>query len=216
MTLLFAPQHKAAPVRVAGGSGPRRFTVRAGEGLEVITVDGGQAGVLAAPEGVLRAVLPQQPVPQAAEGESLYALFTADEQAGTGCRFDVLADGEIVLDLPAEDMMPDQSNAPGAYDLHFTPAPEGPERLPEPLAPIVQDVRVPAATAVCYRVRKGDYIQIIDVQGRQCSDFLAFDAQALAQGQEYGWTPRPRARCRGMPCLCPACTGVFSTVACSL
>ncbi len=186
MTLLSAPQHKAAPVRVAGGSGPRRFTVRAGEGLEVITVDGGQAGVLAAPAGVLRAIAPDQPAPQEGEGEALYTLFTADEQAGTGYRFDVLADGEIVLDLPAEDMMPDQSNAPGAYDLHFTPSPRGCGRLPEPLGPIAQDVRVPAATAVCYRVRKGEYIQIIDVDGRQCSDFLAFDAEALSRGQEYG------------------------------
>ncbi len=45
------------------------------------------------------------------------------------------------------------------------------------------------ATARAYRVKAGDYIQIIDVDGRQCSDFLAFDANALAAGQEFGIDP---------------------------
>jgi aminomethyltransferase len=38
-------------------------------------------------------------------------------------------------------------------------------------------------------VAAGDYIQIIDVDGRQCSDFLAFDADALERGKEFGLDP---------------------------
>jgi aminomethyltransferase len=45
---------------------------------------------------------------------------------------------------------------------------------------------IKAATAEAYHVAAGDYIQILDVEGRQCSDFLAFDAHALAQGRELG------------------------------
>ena len=58
--------------------------------------------------------------------------------------------------------------------------------LPAPLADVTLDLRVPAAQARAYRVRAGDYIQIIDVEGQQCSDFLAFDAAQLADGIEKG------------------------------
>ena len=43
-----------------------------------------------------------------------------------------------------------------------------------------------AATAEAFSVKAGQYIQIIDVDGRQCADFLAFDAVALQAGDEYG------------------------------
>ncbi len=56
--------------------------------------------------------------------------------------------------------------------------------LPEPLAATWQDIPVPPAQARAYRVRAGELIQVIDVQGQQCSDFLAFRADALALGQE--------------------------------
>ena len=42
------------------------------------------------------------------------------------------------------------------------------------------------ATAQSYEVRKGEYIQVLDVQGRQCSDFLAFHAGKLQRGLERG------------------------------
>ncbi|KAA8735263.1 DUF1989 domain-containing protein [Acinetobacter qingfengensis] len=58
------------------------------------------------------------------------------------------------------------------------------EYLPEPLAQPVQEIRIPSASARTYEVKAGQWIQIIDVSGKQCSDFLAFDAQALVQGQE--------------------------------
>ena len=37
-----------------------------------------------------------------------------------------------------------------------------------------------------YEVQAGQYIQILDVEGRQCSDFLAFHARRLAEGLELG------------------------------
>ncbi len=56
--------------------------------------------------------------------------------------------------------------------------------LPEPLADPRLDFRVAAMTAQSYTVRKGEYIQIIDVQGRECTDFQAFDVRSLDKGIE--------------------------------
>ncbi len=52
------------------------------------------------------------------------------------------------------------------------------------LAEPILDVRVFKATARSYEVKAGDYIQIVDVAGRQCSDFLAFDSRRLQDGVE--------------------------------
>jgi len=58
--------------------------------------------------------------------------------------------------------------------------------LPPPLAPIKQELRIAHATARTYEVKKGEWIQIIDVSGKQCSDFIAFDKHALEQGTVLG------------------------------
>lgn len=64
-------------------------------------------------------------------------------------------------------------------------APRFAQAFPEPLAVI----RVTAASARAFEVKAGQYIQVIDVDGRQCSDLLAFDAAALAAGEEWGLDP---------------------------
>jgi aminomethyltransferase len=58
--------------------------------------------------------------------------------------------------------------------------------LPPPLADMRLDLRVHKTTAMAYEVKAGEYIQIIDVAGRQCSDFLAFDSRQLQVGLERG------------------------------
>ncbi len=60
----------------------------------------------------------------------------------------------------------------------------GPRPLPPPLAEPLWEARVPIASAIGYTVEEGQYIQIIDVDGRQCSDFQAFDRRALERGIE--------------------------------
>ena len=59
-------------------------------------------------------------------------------------------------------------------------------RLPEPLAEPRLDFRVGIASALSYEVKAGEYVQIIDVAGRQCSDFLAFDRRLVDRGAESG------------------------------
>jgi aminomethyltransferase len=62
----------------------------------------------------------------------------------------------------------------------------GEVELPPPLAEPRLDFRVEKATAAAYEVRAGEYIQVIDVEGKQCSDFLAFHRRKLENGIERG------------------------------
>lgn len=61
---------------------------------------------------------------------------------------------------------------------------EGEFLLPDPLMDPVEEIFVNRYTASSYEVKEGDFIQIIDIYGRQCSDFMAFDADKLQQGKE--------------------------------
>ena len=56
--------------------------------------------------------------------------------------------------------------------------------LPEPLSDPIVEQLVKRRTAETYEVKAGEYIQIIDTGGRQCSDFLAFDTHKLNDGIE--------------------------------
>ncbi|WP_027255983.1 DUF1989 domain-containing protein [Leisingera aquimarina] len=56
------------------------------------------------------------------------------------------------------------------------------------LPPLLGDTReeftVSSATAMSYEVKQGEIVQIIDIEGQQCSDFTAFNAAALQRGEE--------------------------------
>ena len=56
--------------------------------------------------------------------------------------------------------------------------------LPDPLSDPKIEQLVKRRTAETYDVNAGEYIQIIDPSGRQCSDFLAFDTHKLNDGIE--------------------------------
>ncbi|MEL6421691.1 MAG: DUF1989 domain-containing protein [Pseudomonadota bacterium] len=56
--------------------------------------------------------------------------------------------------------------------------------LPDPLGPIVDEWRIERGTAHAYEVARGQFIQILDVEGQQCSDFMAMRADALEHGIE--------------------------------
>lgn len=56
--------------------------------------------------------------------------------------------------------------------------------LPDPLAEPRAEFRIAAGTAHAYEVREGEYIQVLDVEGRQCSDFQTLSLAALDRGLE--------------------------------
>ena len=61
------------------------------------------------------------------------------------------------------------------------------DRLPEPLddyGSLRDEFTVSRSTALAYEVKAGEYVQIIDVEGQQCSDFMAMRKASLDDGQE--------------------------------
>jgi aminomethyltransferase len=58
-------------------------------------------------------------------------------------------------------------------------------KMPDPLANPLADIRIHSATAQSYFVKAGDYIQVYDVDGRQCTDFQCFSARKLDKGIEH-------------------------------
>jgi aminomethyltransferase len=91
---------------------------------------------------------------------------------------------ECLLVVPGRLMAPDQQAPPTT--LHIILPVEEDQAPPPPLAAAKLDMRIAAATAAAYRVAAGDYIQIVDIAGKQCSDFIAFDAAELARAREWG------------------------------
>lgn len=72
----------------------------------------------------------------------------------------------------------------GSLLLEITRARRQNTCLPDPLADLRDEFRIDRSTATAYEVRKGELIQIIDVDGQQCSDFMAMRSTALERGEE--------------------------------
>lgn len=56
--------------------------------------------------------------------------------------------------------------------------------LPPALGEIRDEFTVQKGSAKAYELRRGEIVQIIDVEGQQCSDFMAFRAKGLERGEE--------------------------------
>jgi len=102
-------------------------------------------------------------------------------------------DGLLVVAAPAEPMQPDQQNAPTELVLYVRRAApkSGKEAVAptDPLATPLQDFNIQPGNAKAFEVKKGQYIQILDVQGRECSDFQALSMRALDKGLERDIDP---------------------------
>lgn len=57
-----------------------------------------------------------------------------------------------------------------------------PPPVAEPLADPRIDIRIAAGTAQAYEVKAGEYIQVLDIEGRECSDFQSLDRRLLDKG----------------------------------
>lgn len=121
--------------------------------------------------------------------EDASALDIFEPQSVPGSRVAFVCDSDCILAVgaPAEPMTPDQQNAPTDLMLWISrsqPMLSAGHIPPDPLADPVEDFRIKAATATRYEVKAGQYIQILDIDGRQCSDFQCFDLARLEQGVE--------------------------------
>lgn len=184
---------------VLQGGGWQRLDLRAGERVRVVDPEGLQPLDLhCAAAGLpppLRLLPEAPPLPDARRADlappnggplASCRLLAAGNPAGSAFDFVSPADLACLLHAPGAAMAPDGQEPPTSLLLQIESASAAGPPLPPPLAAPKLDLRVQAATAEAFRVAAGDYIQIIDVEGRQCSDFLAFDAAELAAGREYG------------------------------
>jgi aminomethyltransferase len=117
------------------------------------------------------------------------ALFDHDTPSGEQTTFTADRQVTCILSAPGGKMIVDEQTPPtpllawihrSQKRLLSSPA------LPEPLADPKQDFLVKACTASSFTVKVGEFIQIIDVSGRECSDFLAFSKAQLDNGLERG------------------------------
>ncbi len=107
-----------------------------------------------------------------------------------GAEVSLIAQGDATLIVAAPGGRLIDGDAPATEllveVLRASPRPRAETELPAPLAEPRLDFRIDPASARSYEVRAGEYIQIIDVRGKQCSDFLAFHADKLHDGRERG------------------------------
>ncbi|MFT5060592.1 MAG: aminomethyltransferase [Polaromonas sp.] len=115
-------------------------------------------------------------------------LFEATTPAKTQATFKVQRDGLAVIAAPGGVMDFEAQNTSTPLTVMIKRATLKSSvkfELPEPLADPLADIRVHTQTAEAFFVKAGDYIQIIDVDGRQCSDFECFSARKLDKGIEH-------------------------------
>ncbi|HEX2840452.1 DUF1989 domain-containing protein [Hyphomicrobium sp.] len=116
-------------------------------------------------------------------------LLTRDAGPGEMIALEAERSAFIVFGAPAEPMVIWDQTPPSdilIFIQRANPRLLNTARLPDPLAEPRLDIRVNVASAEKFEVYEGEYIQIVDVQGRQCSDFLAFNRKALDEGKEQG------------------------------
>ncbi|WP_315926524.1 DUF1989 domain-containing protein [Mesorhizobium sp. SP-1A] len=114
-------------------------------------------------------------------------FFDSATQAGAEESFTVARAGSLVVAAPGAPMTVDSQDTSTPLVVmvkRATLRPAGKSDLPEPLADPILDLRVKSRTAEAYFVKAGDYLQIIDVDGRQCTDFQCFSARKLDKGRD--------------------------------
>ena len=112
-----------------------------------------------------------------------------DGQSSAGSRVSRVVEKECIgiFGAPGGPMSASEQNPPTDLILWVTRCTKSEDEIEiptDPLADAIQDFTIKAATAKSYEVKAGEYIQILDISGRQCSDFQCFDTQALDRGLE--------------------------------
>lgn len=116
------------------------------------------------------------------------AVLGNGSRPGESETFTAACDGLLICAAPGGPMSPDAQDAPTELILYVrraNPA-DAAETVgpPDPLADPLLDMNILPGHASAYEVKQGEYIQILDVQGRECSDFQAFSRRALDKGLE--------------------------------
>ncbi len=115
-------------------------------------------------------------------------FFASDSPAGSAADVTATAAAVVLVTAPGQAMAVDRQDPPTDLEVFVTrESPQAPDEavgLPPPLAEPRQDLRIDRATATAYEVKAGEWIQVIDVEGRQCSDLQVFSLAQLDKGIE--------------------------------
>ncbi len=138
-------------------------------------------------------------------------LFDGESRAGEIRSVTVAENGLLIVAAVAAPMSPHEQDTAtdvvvyieriNAREANAKPA------VADPLADALLDQNIQPGQAHCFEVRQGQYIQILDVQGRECSDFQAFSQRALDKGLERDIDPTTTRSLMGS--LYPA-PGIYS------
>lgn len=114
--------------------------------------------------------------------------FKESSRAGDFETFTASQDGLLIVCAAGGPMEPHEQWAPTEVVLYVRraalPNAKGGLKAPDPLADPLLDANIRPGQAYAYEVKAGQFIQILDVQGRECSDFQAFSMRALDRGLE--------------------------------
>ncbi|MDC1411850.1 aminomethyltransferase family protein [Amylibacter sp.] len=116
------------------------------------------------------------------------SIFGNSSKAKSEAKFDVKRDAVIIISAPGNSMDLEKQNTSTSLTVNLNRSSiKTIEKfaLPDPLSDPVLDLRIKSQTADSYFVKAGDYIQVIDVDGRQCTDFQCFSARKLDKGIEH-------------------------------
>ncbi|MFA3916625.1 DUF1989 domain-containing protein [Ruegeria hyattellae] len=121
------------------------------------------------------------------QGDAVQA-FSDGSRPGDMAHFVAESDGLLIVAAPGEAMRPEEQNPPTEIILYVQRAAPGLQKPdigpPDPLADPLHDINIHPGNAHSYEVKAGEFIQILDIKGRECSDFQAFSRRALDQGIE--------------------------------
>ncbi|MEM6487831.1 MAG: DUF1989 domain-containing protein [Pseudomonadota bacterium] len=132
---------------------------------------------------------------------------------GDMAHVEAASDGLLIVCAPgpAGGMAPDGQDTPSELIVYLRRARPGPAKgglaPPPPLADPLADLNIQPGAAKGYEVRRGQFIQILDVQGRECSDFQAFSQAALDRGLEREIDP---TTCRSLMGNAYPAPGIYS------
>lgn len=121
------------------------------------------------------------------------ALFDGESVAGELRSVTAMAAGLLCIAAHGEPMSPESQNTltDVIVFIERATARTTADKLqaPTPLAEPLLDENIEPGNAVAFEVKAGQFVQILDVQGRECSDFQALSARALDKGLERDIDP---------------------------
>ncbi|MEM9602162.1 MAG: DUF1989 domain-containing protein [Pseudomonadota bacterium] len=148
-------------------------------------------------------------------------VFGEGSRAGDVAEFTAGCDGLLIVCAVGDAMLPHEQTPPTDVVLYVTRSrvrqykggEDGePLTAPTPLADPLHDANIQPGQAHAYEVRAGQYFQILDVQGRECSDFQAFALRDLDRGLEREIDPTATRSFSGLGYPAPGLYSKYWTV----